>query len=79
MPIKSDELCAKCFYDADNPGCNGVACTECAMNKLRPGVINRYYCVCTEIRDGDPCPHFKPYQEEHTEEPDYDELLRTLF
>ena len=80
MPIKSDELCAKCYYDTENPGCNGMSCIECAMNQPITGSCGRYHCICTEIKDGETCHYFKPlHPTETTEEPDYDEILRTLF
>lgn len=76
MPIKSNELCCKCYLQTGGPICKLGGCSSGCPQKRDEGKG----CLCLDIRNGDPCPYFKPlHPEEHTEETDYDEIINTFF
>lgn len=56
MQIKSEELCRNCYYGERNPGCKGVSCLECKMDKV--GEDGFYGCACNSIECGQHCPYF---------------------
>lgn len=56
-PIKSDTLCDKCKFGAEND-CYTADCSNCPMNI--PNSAPR--CKCGFIEGGKPCPYFVRYE-----------------
>ena len=58
-PIISRTLCTKkCKYSWDNHCHNfNVNCRTCKMNGEND-------CICTTLKNGQPCPYFERYKEE---------------
>ena len=58
-PVKSMELCMRCMYNSlDGDLCHGKDCDSCRMTRL--GISD---CYCLQLKDGQPCLHFKKQED----------------
>ena len=58
-PVKTMELCNRCMYNSFTGDlCRGKDCETCKLDRAGPNG-----CYCLQLRDGQPCLHFKKQEE----------------
>lgn len=63
--IKTEENCKRCLWGTDNHCADFETCLICPRYAIKHSVP--YLCPCNQIRPGDECPDYEPWEPEGEE------------